>query len=368
MNVPFGDLSREAAEMRPDIVAALDRILTSGRFILGREVAAFEAAFASYVGARHCVSCASGTDALTLALRALGLGPGDEVITQANTCFATVCGLISAGVRPVFCDALEDSAMIDPRSLAAAVTLRTKAIVPVNLYGASPDYDELRKFSRDHSLPLVEDCAQSHGATFDGRKTGTFGVMGCFSFYPSKNLGCYGDGGAVVTDSRECYEKLLRLRNYGQDTRYSHKEFGLNSRLDEIQAAILGAKLPRLDAWNARRNRLAALYTDLLKSAPAVSPLKVQGRVDPVYHLYVVRTPRRQKLQDHLASRGIQTFIHYPIPCHLQEACRELGYRPADFPGSEALAREVLSLPLYPQLGDEEVHHVAQTIREFDAR
>ena len=343
------------------------RVLDSGRFILGEEVLAFEQAFAAYLGRRHCVACGSGTDAITLALRALDVQPGDEIITPTNTCFAAVCGIREAGAKPALCEALPGSAMTGPAEVEAAITPRTRVIMPVNLYGASPDLEALGHLSERRGIPIVEDCAQSHGTKFRGKMTGTFGVMGCFSFYPSKNLGCYGDGGAVVTDDDGLDRKLRLLRNYGQEDRYAHRMFGLNSRLDEVQAAILSAKLPRLETWSARRRELAARYDAQLRDVPGVTLLGPVEGTEPAPHLYVIRVRKRKELQQALAGRGIQTFIHYPVPCHLQEACRFLGHREGDFPAAEALAREVLSLPLFPQLREEEVDHVAQAIRAFAA-
>jgi dTDP-4-amino-4,6-dideoxygalactose transaminase len=365
MKIPFGDLTREYRAIREEVDGALRRVLASGWFILGEEVRAFERAFARYLGAEYCVSCGNGTEAITLALRALDVKPEDEVITQANTCVPTVCGIVNAGARPVFCDCLEGSAMIDPAGVEAKITARSKAIMPVNLYGASADYDSLKEISVKYGIPLVEDCAQSHGAKYGETMTGMFGAMGCFSFYPSKNLGCYGDGGAVVTNDGRLHKTLLLLRNYGQDKRDSHVRMGMNSRLDEIQAGILSVKLNHLDEWNRRRREIAGLYDRGLAAVPQVKPLRFPEKVHSVYHLYVIKAKDRQALRDHLASRGVATLVHYPVPCHRQEAFRHLGYGENDFPAAERISREILSLPVFPQLDNEDVEYVIDGVKQF---
>lgn len=364
--VRFGDLAREYAELKPAYHAAIERVLQRGWFILGEEVRGFEREFADWLGARECVGCASGTDALTLALRALDIGPGDEVITVANTCGPTVVGIENAGARVRLVDADTDTLMLDVTQLAGACTSRTRAIVPVHLYGAAVAMDPLLDFARRQRLRVVEDCAQSHGSTWRGRKTGTFGDIAAFSFYPSKNLGAAGDGGACVTDDPALAERLRQLRNYGQATRYTHVARGLNSRLDELQAAILRIKLPHLEGLNQRRAAIAARYAGLGAATGRVRPLTVPPEVSTVHHLYVIRHPRRDDLQQFLRTRGIETLIHYPIPVHLQPAYADLGYARGSFPAAERAAAELLSLPMHPWLAEREVDAVIEAVRAFD--
>jgi dTDP-4-amino-4,6-dideoxygalactose transaminase len=364
--VRFGDLAREYAEFKPALDAAIQRVLQRGWFILGEEVRGFEREFADWLGVRECVGCASGTDALTLALRALGIGPGDEVITAANTCGPTVVGIENAGARVRLVDADADTLMLDVAQLAGARTARTRAIVPVHLYGAAVAMDPLLDFARHHRLRVVEDCAQSHGSTWEGRRTGTFGDIAAFSFYPSKNLGAAGDGGACVTDDPALAERLRHLRNYGQSTRYTHVARGLNSRLDELQAAVLRVKLPHLERMNQRRAGVAARYAGLGTAPGGVRPLALPSAVGAAHHLYVIRHPRRDDLQQFLRARGIETFIHYPIPIHLQPAYADLDYAAGSFPAAERAAAELLSLPMHPWLSEREVDAVIEAVRAFD--
>ncbi len=367
MKVSFGDLSREYNEISGPVNKAISKVLESGWFVLGDQLAEFEKTFASYIGTNYCVGCANGTDAITLALLALGVEYGDEVITQVNTCIPTISGIVNSGTVPVFCDVLDDTLMMDSKDAASQITSKTKAIIPVNLYGASCDFDQLKAVSEKFNIPLIEDCAQSVGSEFNGKKTGTFGVMGCFSFYPSKNLGAYGDGGAVTTDSEEYYKKLLMLRNYGQEVRYYHSTFGINSRLDEIQAAILSTKMKYLAEWTKRRREIAMMYNEGFKNTNAITTVRVSDKVESVYHLYVIKIRNREELQKHLTSKNIQTLIHYPIPCHLQKAYAYLGFKEGDFKVAEKNAGEILSLPIYPQLKDSEIEFVIKTINDFYA-
>lgn len=367
MKIPFGDLRRQYNANRERIDSAIQRVLDNGWFVLGREVEFFEQEFAAYTGAKHAVGVASGTDAIHLALRALGLEPGDEVITAANTCVPTASAISLAGAVPVVVDVDPVSYTIDPAKIEAAITPRTKAIVPVHLYGQAADMDRLCRVSRESGIPVVEDVAQGHGATYRDKRLGTMGQAGCFSFYPSKNLGAYGDGGAIVTDSRELADKLRQLRNYGEARRYYHATIGFNSRLDEIQAAILRAKLAELDSSNERRRQIAALYNREITNPRVRKPVELEyGRHN--YHLYVVRCERRDQLQQHLAGLGVQTLIHYPVPIHLQEAYRWLGMKPGSCPAAEQCASEVLSLPIFPELSDEEAMHVAASVNSFIPR
>jgi len=364
LSVKFGDLAREYRSIRSEIEAAIAGVLSRGWFVLGPEVEAFEREFAAYLGATYCVGVASGTEALALALMACGVGCGDEVITVAHTAVPTVSAISLVGGLPVFVDILPETCLMDVRCVEVAITPRTRAIVPVHLYGQCVDMAALLEVAGRHAIPVVEDAAQAHGAIDRGRKAGTIGLMGCFSFYPSKNLGCYGDGGAVVTSDPELYEKLTMLRNYGQSDRYHHKIKGLNSRLDELQAAILLVKLRYLDEWNRRRCSIAQKYDHGLQGLPLVTPVEAEGR-HHIYHLYVIQTPHRNALHRFLHEQGIQTLVHYPVPVHRQEAYAELGYAHGSLPVTERLADEVLSLPVYPQLGDDEVHAVIEAVRRF---
>lgn len=345
-----------------ELGAAALRVLESGWYILGPELAAFERDFAAYHQVRHAVGVANGTDAIELALRALRIGPGDEVITVAHTAVATVCAVERTGATPVLVDVDEATFTLDPAAAAAAVTPRTKAIIPVHLYGHPADMGPLLELAARHGLAVVEDCAQAHGARIGGRLAGTMGHLGAFSFYPTKNLGAYGDGGAVITDDAALAERVRRLRNYGQEDRYHHAERGQNSRLDEMQAALLRVKLAHLDEHNSIRRQLAGEYSRQLTGV--ITPVCRPG-ADPVFHLYVVRHPQRDALMSALQERGIGTLIHYPVPVHLQEGYRDLGYAPGSLPVTERIAREILSLPLYVGLTPERVSLVSDAINEW---
>ena len=359
--IPFNDLKPLERELRRDLESAALRVLRSGWYILGPEVEAFEQSFASYHGVPHAVGVANGTDAIELALRALEIGPGDEVITVAHTAVATVCAIERAGAVPVLVDVDEATYTMDPAAAEAAITSRTRALLPVHLYGHPADLEALSRVADRHGLALVEDCAQSHGARLGGRLTGTIGHLGAFSFYPTKNLGAYGDGGAVITGDAALADRLRRLRNYGQVDRYHHAERGQNSRLDELQAALLSVKLAHLDGHNEVRRALAASYSSRL--AGVVTPICGPG-AEPVYHLYVVRHGERDRLMDELKTRGIGTLIHYPVPVHLQPGYRDLGPAPGALPVTERIAGEILSLPLYVGLGAEAQDEVAKAVRE----
>jgi dTDP-4-amino-4,6-dideoxygalactose transaminase len=361
--IPLVDLHCQLAAIRPEIEAAVTRVLERGWFILGEEVVAFEQEFATYCGVRYAIGVGSGTEALHLALRAVGVGPGDEVITVANAGVPGVVAIEVAGGRPVFVDVYPATMNLDPARLSAAISPRSRAILPVHLYGRPADMDPIMEIARRHDLAVVEDCAQAHGASYRGRKVGSLGHVACFSFYPTKNLGAYGDGGAVVTDDPALADRLRLLRQYGWREQYRSEVRGVNSRLDELQAAILRVKLRHLDAWNARRRALAARYRELLAGSDLVLPAELPDGVH-VYHLFIVQTPQRDELRDHLRRAGIGTGIHYPIPAHLQAAYRDLGGQPGQLPVTERLAREVLSLPLFPELTDAEVEQVVEAIHE----
>ena len=360
VNVPFVNLARAADALRPELDAAAAGVIYSGSFVLGDEGRAFEHEFGSAIGTAHAVGVGSGTDAIELALRSLGIGHGDEVVTQANTCVPTITGIARTGATPVLCDVELDGGTMDPDSLRAAIGPRTRAVVPVHLYGQCADIDVLHEAAGD--LQLVEDCAQAHGAELRGRAAGTMGTLGCFSFYPTKNLGALGDGGAVVTDDGVLADRLRLLRHHGQSERSNHVIHGANSRLDELQAALLRVKLPHLEVWNRRRAEIAARYAAALEGTP-VRPLPVLPERRHVFHLYVVQARKRDRFRAELERRGVGTLIHYPHPVHHYEPYRELGAR-VPLEHSERFCERVLSLPLYPELTDAEVETVAGAARE----
>jgi dTDP-3-amino-3,4,6-trideoxy-alpha-D-glucose transaminase len=362
--IPFNDLNRGVAELRDELDAALSRVLDSGWFVLGSEGKAFEAEFAAASGAAYAVGVASGTDAIELALRALGVGPGDEVVTQANTCVPTVAAIERAGAIPVLCDVEAEAGTMDPDSLRGALGDRTRAVVPVHLYGQCADVEAIVELCSGREIDVVEDCAQAVGAELRGRPAGTIGRLGCFSFYPTKNLAALGDGGAVVTDDAGLYERLRLVRQYGQTDRYRHVTEGVNSRLDELQAAVLRTRLPHLPPWNARRAAIASAYTEALAGS-AVRPLaQLEGRRH-VFHLFVVEAPDRDALRNHLDGAGVGTLIHYPSPVHCHPPYRRLAQGPVPLSVSERLCERILSLPIYPELREDEVERVAEALRTF---
>ena len=362
--IPFLDFKTQVAGLRGELMAALGDVLDRGWFILGEEVAAFEKEFAAALGARHGVGVASGTEAIQLALTALGVRPGDDVITQANTCVPTVCGIIAAGARPVLADIDPATTTLDPAALERALTPRTRAIVPVHLYGHPCAMDPIMAFAESRGLAVVEDCAQATGALYRGRACGTLGHAAAFSFYPTKNLGAFGDGGAVLTRDDAVAAELRMLRNYGEEKRYLHTRTGINSRLDEMQAAILRVKLKHLERWNAARRERGARYTARLQGLPVTTPTEAPD-VQHAYHLYVIRSAWRDALREHLAAQGIGTLIHYPIPIHRQPAYADLPWPADGFPHAERACDEVLSLPLYPELPLAAIDQVADAIASF---
>lgn len=363
LNVPFGDMKLRYEALRAELDEAVQRVLASGYFILGPEGDKFEKAFAEFLGANYVVGCANGTEAIYLALAAAGVGPGDEVITVAHTAVPTISAISMTGAEPVFADIDPRTYVMDVTKVEAKITPKTKAIVPVHLYGQMADIEPLLKLGKLKGIPIIEDCAQSTGATYKLKQSGTSGAFGTFSFYPSKNLGAFGDGGAVCTNSKEGYEKLLKLRNYGQSKRYYHDEVGINSRLDEIQAAILSVQLPFLVEWNKRRREIAERYTSGLKDL-VLCPQE-NSYSSHVYHLYVIQSNDRDGLQKFLAENGVGTLIHYPVPAHLQKAYSYRGYKAGDLPVTEAAVNRILSLPMYPELSDEQVGHVIKMVRKY---
>lgn len=349
--IPFLDLHAAYVELKPQIDAAVGRVLDSGWYILGAEVDAFEADYAAYCQAGHCVGVANGLDALILGLRALEIGPGDEVIVPSNTYIASWLAVSAVGARPMPVEPHAATHNIDPALIEAAITERTRAIMPVHLYGQPADLDPILAVAKRRGLAVIEDAAQAHGARYKGKRIGAHGDVVCWSFYPGKNLGAMGDGGAVTTDRADIADRIRVLRNYGSREKYVNEVKGVNSRLDPLQAAILRVKLERLDAWNERRRAIALAYGDALADAGLVLP-QVPDWAEPAWHLYVVRSLDRAALQARLEAAGIGSLIHYPIPPHLQGAYAELGYAPDDLPLAQRLAAEVLSLPMGPHLDE----------------
>jgi dTDP-4-amino-4,6-dideoxygalactose transaminase len=360
--VPFVDLQAQYREIKTEIDEAVARVIESAAFILGREVEAFEAAFAEYLGARFCVGVSNGTAAVQLAVMAGGLQSGDEVIIPANTFFASAEAVSTAGCVPVFVDADPISYTIDPTKIEAAITKRTRAIMPVHLYGQAADLDPIREIAARHNLLVIEDAAQAHGSLYRGRRVGALSHAGCFSFYPGKNLGAYGEGGAVVTNDAEVARRVRLLRDHGSEKKYHHELIGYNFRLEGLQGAVLNVKLRHLDRWNDLRRAHAARYRELLGATPLVLPREMDY-ARHIYHLYVVQTEERALLQQSLAEAGVQTGIHYPVPVHLQPAYASLGHRAGDFPEAERQAARVLSLPMYPELTDVQLNMVAEAIQ-----
>ena len=364
MKVPFMDLAADYQQYRPEIDAAVHGVLDSGWYILGREVTYFEQEFAAFCGVEHAIGVASGTDALHLALRLFSIGPGDEVITVAHTAVATVVAIEQTGARPVLVDVDPVTYTLDPERLEAAITSRTRAIIPVHLYGQPADMESILDIARRRQVRVIEDCAQAHGALYQGRPVGSWGDVAAFSFYPTKNLGALGDGGAIVTAEADLAQQLRLLRQYGWRERYISEIAGFNSRLDELQAAILRVKLQHLETGNKGRRQLAVQYQQLLAETPLSLPV-TRKDCQHVYHLYVVQAPNREALQASLFKAGIATAIHYPAPVHLQPAYAGLGYRLGDLPVTEGLAQQILSLPMYPQLQPSVVEAVAEAIAQF---
>lgn len=359
------DLKRQYAVIGAELQAALDDVIQKSDFILGEAVTRFERHFARFVGTQHAVGVASGTAAIWLILRALGIGPGDEVITVANTFIATVEPVVLVGARPVFVDIDPHTYTIDPRRIEAAITPRTRAILPVHLFGQCADMTAIMEIARRHDLVVVEDAAQAHGARHGERLAGSMGIAGAFSFYPGKNLGAFGDAGAVTTHDEALAARIERLRNHGRSQKHVHQEIGSGERLDSLQAAVLDVKLNYLDRWNAARRHWAGRYSELLRDVPGITIPTVGPAATHVFHLYVIRCPRRDALQAFLHERGIRTGIHYPLPLHRQPALQNVAFTAHDLTATEQAAGELLSLPMFPELTDEDVQYVAATIREF---
>jgi dTDP-4-amino-4,6-dideoxygalactose transaminase len=361
--LPLVDLHAQYASIKTEVDAAIGAVIESAAFVGGPAVREFEQAFARFCECAHVVSCANGTDAIFVALRGLGIAAGDEVITVTNTFIATAEAISATGATPVFVDVRPDTALIDTTKLEAAITSRTRAIIPVHLYGQTADMDEVTRIAKAHNLAVIEDAAQAHGARFRGRRAGTLGDVATFSFYPGKNLGAYGDGGAMSFNDGVLAKRCAMLRDHGRSDKYLHELEGVNSRLDTIQAAVLLVKLQRLDAWNAARRQAARWYLERLADVPdLVLPIVADGN-EAVWHLFVVRHPRREKLREACEKSGIGVGIHYPVPLHLQPAFARLGYSQGHFPVAEALAASSLSLPMFPELTEAELDRVVATLR-----
>ena len=364
--IPFLDLKAQYLTIKPEIDAAIQRVLESSQFVLGPEVAEFEKEFAAYSRARHCVAVNSGTSALHLALLAADIGPGDEVITVPNTFVATVASIIYAGAKPVLVDVEPVTCTMDPGKIEAAITPRTRAIMPVHLYGQCAAMAPILEIARKHKLVVIEDAAQAHGAEYNGQRAGSIGDMAIFSYYPGKNLGAYGEGGAVTTNNDDYAAKVRILRDWGQTRKYNHQFKGYNYRMEGMQGAILRVKLRRLEQWTEARRSNAQRYNELLKDSGAETPVELKGRRH-VYHQYVIRLRDRDAMHEALNAEGIPTAIHYPIPAHLQPAYSDMGYKRGDFPVSEELGRQVLSLPNYPEMPQEHIEQVAKAVKKVVA-
>jgi dTDP-4-amino-4,6-dideoxygalactose transaminase len=363
MKVPLLDLVSQYKEIKPEMDAAIQRVLDSGYFILGPEVTAIEKEVSDYLGVAHGIGVASGTDALILALRALDIGDGDEVILPTYTFFATIGAILHVGATPVLVDVDEKTYCIDIEQARSKVTSATKAIIPVHLYGQAAKMDALAEIAKENNLNIIEDNAQAFGADYKGKKTGGIGDIGCLSFFPSKNLGGYGDGGMVVTDNPKLEEKMRMLRAHGWKKKYFPEILGYNSRLDALQAAVLRVKLPHLDKWNEGRRKVAHIYSDALAETPNLQiPYEAPYRTH-VYHLYILQVPKRDELQDKLKEAGVGASVYYPQPLHLAEPCRELGYKEGDFPVAEKASLETIAIPVCPEMSDEQIAYVIDVVK-----
>lgn len=364
MKINFVDIQKQYKLHKKELNRAIQQVLDRSDFILGKDVELFEKEFADYCDSKYCIGVASGTDALFLILKALNVGPGDEVITVANTFIATALTISMVGATPVLVDMDPKTYNIDPNLIEKAITKKTKVIMPVHLYGQPAEMSKINALAKKYKLTVVEDACQAHGALYKGRKTGSLGRVAAFSFYPGKNLGAYGDGGAITTSDRELADKIRMLRNYGQLKKYHHIMKGFNSRLDTIQAAVLRVKLKYLDKWNKRRREIAARYTNGLKNTEIITP-KMQKSIDSVFHIYLLEVENRDALITYLGEKGITALIHYPVPIHMQQAYADLGYKMGDYPNTEKYTNKIVSLPMYPELTNHEVDYVVRCIKRF---
>jgi len=361
--INFVDLKRQYNPIKDEIDKAINEVISETDFILGRAVSIFEEKFSKFCGTKYCLGVSSGTDALHLALKVCDIKEGDEVITTPNSYIATAFSISWCGAKPVFIDMDPDSYNIDVSKIEDKITKKTKAILPVHLYGQSADMDPILELAEKHNLKIIEDACQAHGTEYKQKKVGSFGNIGCFSFYPGKNLGAYGDGGAITTNDPEINEKIRLLRDYGQKIKYYHILKGFNNRLDSIQAAVLNVKLKYLEKWNESRRKNARIYNKKLEGS-VITPKEMEyGR--HIYHIYAIKVENREKLMNHLNSKGILTNIHYPIPIHLQKAYTEFGYKEGSFPLTERYSKETLSLPMFPELTEKEISYITEVIKEF---
>ncbi len=366
MNIPFLDLKSNYNSIKKEINLSMQHVLNSTRFIKGPFLEKFEKDFASYIGVKYCIGVASGTDALHLSLVALGITKGDEVILPANTFAATVYAILYCGAKPVLVDVDERTHNIRAEDIEKVITKKTKAIIPVHLYGTTAEMNLINKLANIHNLSVLEDACQSHGATYGNKKTGNLGDAAAFSFYPGKNLGAYGDGGAITTNSLQLATQVRKLREYGSLTKYSYEMVGFNSRLDALQAAVLSVKIKHLDAWNSQRRSVANYYTTRFnQELPFILTPQISKKHTSVYHLYVIQTKQRDALANYLHKQGIETGIHYPIPLHLQPSLQSLGYKKGDFPITESLSSQILSLPIYPELQKKQQDYIFEQIAAF---
>jgi dTDP-4-amino-4,6-dideoxygalactose transaminase len=364
MKINFVDIQKQYKVYEKEIDTAIKKVLDKGDFILGEEVSLFEKEFAKFCETKYCFGVASGTDALFISLKALDIGTGDEVITAANTFIATTLAISMAGAKPVLVDMDPKTYNIDVTKIEAKITKKTKAIIPVHLYGQSADMDPIMKIAKKHNLKVLEDAAQAHGARYKGKRAGSLGDIAAFSFYPGKNLGAYGDGGAITTNNKKHAEKIFLLRNWGMKVKYHHLVKGYNSRLDTLQAAVLRVKLQYLENWNKRRQVIADTYNKLFSGSEFITPYILKG-ADPIYHVYLIQVSKRDELLEFLKQNGISAGIHYPIPLHLQKANKELGYKKGDFPETERYCKKIISLPIYPELTNAEVEYITMKVKEF---
>lgn len=365
--VPYLDLRAQYSSLRSEILSALEEVCESTSFAQGRATSEFEEKFAAYCGVDHCVSLNSGTSALHLALRCIDVGPGDEVVTVSMTFIATAWAITYAGATPAFVDIDPVRRTLNPDCLEAAITSRTKAVIPVHLYGMPAEMDRIMAIADRHGIPVIEDAAQAHGAKYKNKRVGQFGQMACFSFYPSKNLGAYGEGGALITNDASIARRARSLRDHAQTEKYLHDEVGYNYRMDSFQGAVLAIKLKHLDEWNKARNDCARLYTELLKDSSYKLPAHPSDS-ECVWHCYVIETPERDRVRSTLQEVGIQSAVHYPVPVHLQKAYAHLDYRTGDLPVTEALCKRCLSLPIYPELSKEKISRVASVLLDLENR
>jgi dTDP-4-amino-4,6-dideoxygalactose transaminase len=364
MNIPFVNFKQMHDEIHDEMTIAFQKVYSSNWFILGNSVSQFESEFSKYIGTNYCVGTGSGLDSLSLILKAYNIGVGDEVIVPSNTYIATALAVSYTGAVPVFVEPDIRTYNLDADLIEAAITNETKAIIVVHLYGQVAQMDKIVDIAKKYNLKLIEDCAQAHGATLYGKKTGAFGNAAGFSFYPGKNLGALGDGGAVLTDDEELAKKVVALRNYGSYEKYYNEYKGVNSRLDELQAAFLSVKLNYLDNWNEDRKRIAKVYMENIKNDDIILPYNIDG-VDPIWHVFAIRCHRRNELQKYLEDNGISTMIHYPVPIHLQMAYMDLGHKEGDFPIAEKISKEVLSLPIWYGMNDDELAYVIYILNQF---